>query len=175
MRKLRALGFWLLLAALLALAVRLERGGAFREEIRAASGEKVHVIDGDSLRIGGREIRIAGIDAPEYRQTCLDRAGQPWPCGKEARTALEDLAQSGGLSCTKAAEDRYGRALAHCRTGTGDVGVQMARMGWALGARDQRFDLPEDAIAEARASRRGVWRGRHEHPADWRKRTAPKS
>ncbi len=169
MRRLRALGFWLLLAALLALAVRLERGAFSSEEIRAASGERVHVIDGDSLRIGGREIRIAGIDAPEYRQPCFDAAGQSWACGKEARAALEALAKEGALSCTSRAKDRYGRALAQCRTAKGDIATRMARLGWALAARDDRFDVPEDAIAAARAQRRGIWRGPHEHPAEWRK------
>jgi endonuclease YncB( thermonuclease family) len=169
MKRLRALGFWLLLAALLVLAALLERAPFAVEKIKAASGEKVHVIDGDSLRIGGQEIRIAGIDAPEYRQTCFDEAGKEWPCGREARTALEALAREGGLSCGKAAEDRYGRGLARCRSRSGDIATRLARDGWALDARDKRFPAPVAAMAEAKAARRGIWRGRHQHPAEWRK------
>jgi endonuclease YncB( thermonuclease family) len=111
----------------------------------------------------------AGIDAPEYRQTCLDAAGREWPCGKEARTALEALATKGGLSCSKTAEDRYGRALARCRSKSGDIGTRLARDGWALDAKDERFPAPLDAMAEAKAAKRGIWRGRHQHPAEWRK------
>ena len=169
MKRLRSLGFWLLLAALIVLALRLERAPLATEEIKAASGESVHVIDGDSLRIGGREIRIAGIDAPEYRQTCFDAAGREWPCGKEARAALEGLVKQGGLSCSKAAEDRYGRGLARCKGKSGDIGTQLARGGWALDAKDKRFPAPAEAMAEAKAARRGIWRGRHQHPAEWRK------
>jgi endonuclease YncB( thermonuclease family) len=169
MRKLRSLGSWLLLAALLVLSVRLERAPLVSKEIKAASGESVHVIDGDSLRIGGQEIRIAGIDAPEYRQTCFDESGRGWPCGKEARTALEALVKQGGLSCSKAGEDRYGRGLARCRSKSGDIATQLARDGWALDAKDARFPAPVKAMAEAKAKRRGIWRGRHEHPAEWRK------
>jgi endonuclease YncB( thermonuclease family) len=169
MRRFRSLGFWLLLVALIALAVRLEWAPPAAEEIKAASGESVHVIDGDSLRIGGQEIRIAGIDAPEYRQTCFDAADQEWACGKEARTALEGIVKEGGLICSKAAEDRYGRGLARCRSKTGDVATKLARGGWALDARDKRFPAPVSAMAEARAARRGIWRGRHQHPAEWRK------
>jgi endonuclease YncB( thermonuclease family) len=154
---------------LLVLAVRLERTPLHQEEIKTASGEKVHVIDGDSLRIAGQEIRIAGIDAPEYRQTCFDKAGQEWPCGKEARTALERLVKEGGLSCSKAAEDRYGRGLARCESKSGDIGTRLAREGWALDARDKRFPAPVNAMAEAKAAQRGIWRGRHQHPAEWRK------
>jgi endonuclease YncB( thermonuclease family) len=169
MKALRRLGFWLLLLAMIALAVRLERGSFVGEDIRAANGESVRVIDGDSLRIGDREIRIAGIDAPEYRQTCSDAAGRAWPCGKEARSALEALTGEAALSCTKEAEDRYGRALAQCRTAKGDVATRMARLGWALDARDERFAAPQAAIAEAKAAKRGIWRGGHQHPAEWRK------
>jgi endonuclease YncB( thermonuclease family) len=169
MKWLRKAGFWLLLAALVALAVRLERRPFASEEIKAASGEGVHIIDGDSLRIGDREIRIAGIDAPEYRQSCFDEAGGEWPCGKEARAALEALVRAGGLSCAKEAEDRYGRSLARCRAGKADVATHLALQGWALDARDKRFPAPLEAIAEARAARRGIWRGRHQHPADWRR------
>jgi endonuclease YncB( thermonuclease family) len=165
-RLLRKFGFWLLLLALLALAVRLERGALVSEQIRAASGESVHVIDGDSLRIGAREIRIAGIDAPEYRQTCSDAAGRTWPCGKDARTALEAITREGALSCTKQAEDRYGRALARCTTAKGDVATRLAGLGWALDARDKRFEAPAAAIREARAARRGIWRGAHQHPIE---------
>ena len=31
---------------------------------------KIEVIDGDSLRVNGVEIRLEGIDAPEYHQEC---------------------------------------------------------------------------------------------------------
>ena len=167
MKRLRSFSAWLLLALLAALAFRLEYHPA--EEIRAGREEPVHVLDGDSLRVGGREVRLAGIDAPEYRQTCLNAAGKTWSCGKEARTALEKLVKGGKLSCSKEAEDRYGRALAHCRAGAHDLGRELARLGWALGARDERFEEPVREMAEAKAARRGIWRGRHEHPAEWRK------
>ena len=39
------------------------------------------VIDGDTLEVHGRRIRLHGIDAPESRQLCrLD--GKPWQCGE---------------------------------------------------------------------------------------------
>jgi endonuclease YncB( thermonuclease family) len=173
MRRLRSLGFWLLLAAIVALALRLERSPLVQEEIKAASGESVHVIDGDSLRLGDRELRIASIDAPEYRQTCFDEAEREWPCGKEARTVLGRLVKRGDLSCRKEAEDRYGRGLARCTVKGGDVATLLAGEGWALDARDKRFPAPLKAIDEAKAAKRGIWRGRHQHPAEWRKAGRP--
>jgi endonuclease YncB( thermonuclease family) len=158
---------WTLLAILAALAFWLER-----QRSETISGAGIHVIDGDSLRMNGREIRLAGIDAPEYRQTCTDAAGTAWSCGKEARSALERLVQGGGVSCETAVEDRYGRALARCRGKAGDIAEALARQGWAEGARDTRFKEPTAAIAEAKRAKRGVWRGGHSHPAEWRKANA---
>ena len=149
-----------------ALAVWLERQ---RSETIAGDSDAVHVIDGDSLRIGGREVRLAGIDAPEYRQTCTDAAGAAWPCGQEARTALERIVRGGELTCETAVEDRYGRALSRCKVGAEDVATLLARQGWADGAGDRRFEEPKASIAEAKAAKRGIWRGAHQHPAEWRK------
>lgn len=147
---------------------------AAHRTIRAANGAEVHVIDGDSLRIGKDEIRIAGIDAPEYRQTCGDGAGGSWDCGKAARAELVRLAGAGGLACTERARDRYGRSLADCRTDAGDVALALARAGFVESAGDPRFDSPyADAIAAARAAKRGIWRGPHVRPAEWRKAQRP--
>ena len=163
----RSFRAWVLLFILAALALWLERQGS-----ETISGSAIHVIDGDSLRVSGGEVRLAGIDAPEYRQTCTDAAGAAWPCGKEARAALERLVQGGGVSCETAVEDRYGRALARCRSSGGDIAEALARQGWAEGARDRRFKEPSAAIAEARKAKRGIWRGGHSHPAEWRKANA---
>lgn len=164
----RRIGSLLLLAGALALWWHFERTGEAARTIRAADGVEVHVIDGDSLRIGAAEIRIAGIDAPEYRQSCTDAAGRDWACGQAARAALERLVRAGSLACEGRARDRYGRTLADCRTGEGDLATAMAAAGLALDARDPRFDRYGTVIAAARRARRGVWQGAHQHPADWR-------
>jgi len=39
--------------------------------------------DGDSLMVGETEVRLFGVDAPEFDQTCT-RAGQSWACGAVA-------------------------------------------------------------------------------------------
>lgn len=164
MRALRSLAIALLLVLMAAVAIWFELRSDRR--IAAADGRQVTVIDGDSLR---EEIRLAGIDAPEYRQACLDEAGRSWPCGREARAALVRLAAAGGLECPTRAEDRFGRALATCRTDAGDVARAMVAAGYAEGAGDERFDGHPARVAEARRAKRGIWRGPHQHPADWRR------
>lgn len=132
----------------------------------------VHVIDGDSLTVrqaGGLvTIRLTGIDAPEYRQDCARRDASRWPCGRDARTALEKLAGRGPLHCEVAAKDRYDRTLAMCRTRPFpdgiDLGAEMVRLGWAVATSDDY--RPEEA--EAESQRRGIWQGDFVRPAAWR-------
>ncbi len=167
-RMVRRIGSLLVVAAALALWWHFERQQREADTIRAADGAAVRVMDGDSLRMGETEIRIAGIDAPELRQNCTGADGRPWPCGEAARAALERLVRTPGLVCERHATDRYGRSLAHCRTEAGDIGAAMAAEGLALGARDPRFAEPTREMEAARAARRGVWQGAHQHPAEWR-------
>ncbi len=137
-------------------------------QIRTAAGERIEVIDGDSLRIAGRIIRLQGFDAPEYRQDCARADGSAWPCGRAARDRLAALAGSGDLACVDEGRDRYGRTIARCRNGAGDIGAAMVRDGLARrlrNARDTRYAAEEDA---ARRAGRGLWQGFHAHPADWR-------
>ncbi|HMT40111.1 thermonuclease family protein [Sphingorhabdus sp.] len=139
-----------------------------RESI-SASGEKVAVADGDSFTIGASKLRLHGIDAPEYRQTCRDAEGVEWQCGKAARAALEKRLLEPGLVCKAQAKDKYGRALATCSTRqTADVAAAQVRDGMAisheyLGVRD--YPDEEDA---ARAAKKGIWIGAFERPEDWR-------
>jgi endonuclease YncB( thermonuclease family) len=145
-----------------------ERAGPPLPEPKAIETSAVRIGDGDTFRMGGRTIRLAGIDAPELAQTCTNAEGGEWPCGREAREALSRLLAANGLQCEERAADRYRRALSVCRTEAGDVGEAMVRAGLALGARDPRFDEYPAAMQEARNARRGLWQGAHQHPADWR-------
>ncbi|MBX3554821.1 thermonuclease family protein [Chelatococcus sp.] len=120
-------------------------------------------IDGDSLRLGARELRLAGIDAPELHQSCEHEAGF-YPCGREAQNYLNRLLARAPITCTIRENDRYGRGLALCRQGEMDVNAELVREGQAIAY--GRFDAEE---RQARASRRGVWAGRFERPADWRR------
>ncbi len=122
------------------------------------------VIDGDSIRVAGIEIRLYGIDAPEFRQICM-RAGHPWACGRGATRFLESLIERRELRCRPREEDRYGRTVAICFVREIDLGAAMvtARQAVAYGA----YQAEE---REARAARRGVWAASFERPATWRAR-----
>ncbi len=116
------------------------------------------IIDGDSLRLGKDEIRLNGIDAPEYRQTCGDENGRDWDCGKEAARALRSLVAGRTIQCTGLDADRYGRLVSRCSIGDLVLNAEMVRLGWAIAyTRHGTFYLSEEH--EARRDKRGIWRG----------------
>lgn len=129
----------------------------------------LQVVDGDSLRRGGTDIRLHGIDAPEYRQSCRDKHGAEYPCGKLAMNALRSLVQEGEVSCTSIETDRYGRAVAVCKRGGLEINGEMVRLGWAVAY--TRHSLSYVRLeTEARRAKRGIWAGPFEPPEDYRAR-----
>ncbi|MEJ1158222.1 thermonuclease family protein [Prosthecomicrobium sp. N25] len=124
---------------------------------------RARVVDGDSLEIDGRRLRLKGIDAPELNQVCR-RADAPYPCGRAARQRLADIVGTGALDCAGAEDDRYGRLLVRCRAGAEDVGARLVREGWALDWGG--YGREEN---EARRARRGLWSGEFESPDLWRR------
>ncbi len=129
----------------------------------------VVVIDGDSLREGNTEIRLYGIDAPEYRQTCLDESKKDYPCGKRAAEALRSLIHSAEVKCVSLEKDRYGRSVSTCRVGAVEINREMVALGWAVAFIQYGADyvLVEK---QARQAKRGLWAGQFEEPALYRQR-----
>lgn len=121
------------------------------------------LVDGDSLFVGEREVRLFGIDAPEGRQTCT-RRGESWPCGEEARRQLARLVDGQTVSCRPVEVDQHGRLLGLCTAGATELNRGMVRSGLALAY--GRFESEE---REAKAARRGLWSGEFERPRDWRR------
>jgi endonuclease YncB( thermonuclease family) len=125
---------------------------------------RANAVDGDTLRISDARIRLLGLDAVELDQMCSDAAGADWPCGREARSFLASLVEGKTTTCAADGRDRYRRVLAHCRVANADLGEQLVRAGWALA--DLEYGL---GLAEARLAGRGIWSGRFDDPAEWRR------
>jgi endonuclease YncB( thermonuclease family) len=160
--RLRRLGDGLLVFIILAVA-----GGAllvFNGETISATPSQARAIDGDSLMLGQREIRLWGIDAPEMQQVCR-AGGVEVACGRRARTRLADLLKGRDLECRGFGDDRYGRLLAVCRAAGADINRMLVIEGLA-------FDYGGYPVeeADARAGKRGVWAGEAERPRSFRDR-----
>lgn len=84
---------------------------------------KAYIIDGDSLRIKGEEIRLFGVDAPEFDH----------PYGKQAKWALHALTKGQTVQVNVVALDHYGRTVAKCFLPDGrDLSAEMVKQGLAL-------------------------------------------
>jgi micrococcal nuclease len=152
-----------LLLGALALILAETSAGAERH---CREPELVRVHDGDtlSLRCDGRlmKLRLASIDAPEYRQ----------PSGRAARAALAAALEGRRFSVRTSAADRYGRQIGEVLVDGELVSLRLVSEGWAwCGPRTAKACRQrQDA---AKAARRGLWadpdpqppwRWRQQHP-----------
>ncbi|GAB7022172.1 thermonuclease family protein [Salidesulfovibrio brasiliensis] len=129
------------------------------------------VIDGDSIRLvmndQNVEIRLIGIDAPEYRQE--------W--SKAAKRFVVDFLTGRHIEVRfdKQRRDRYGRTLAYVYADTAMLNEALVRNGLALA-----YPIPPNlrhkvtlarAEAEARKARAGFWKqgGLRLTPREFRK------
>ncbi len=126
---------------------------------------KARVIDGDTLEIAGRRIRLHGIDAPESQQTCW-LGGREWACGREAAFALAYETGMHWVTCR--AKGGGGGAAYVCTVGHRDLGARMVGAGWALAVGGDQAAYAGEETA-ARAARKGLWRGEFVLPWEWRK------
>ncbi|MFC7537804.1 thermonuclease family protein [Sphingomonas sp. GCM10030256] len=122
--------------------------------------------DGDSFQVNGQRIRLFGIDAPEFDQTC-QRAGGDWQCGQAAAEALSRLVVGKDVRCVAAGTDQYDRILARCTVGQVDVNRFMVANGLAVAFRRYSNDYVS-AEETAKAARRGIWAGTFTMPSEVR-------
>ena len=131
---------------------------------------RADVLDGDSLRIGRQEIRLHGIDAPEYRQTCV-QGERPRRCGIEALRALEQMIGTNPVRCTWEERDTYDRALATCYVNGENLNARLVAAGLAL-AYTRYSSRYASEQQRARDAGLGVWATRFELPWRWRRQHA---
>ena len=147
-----------LLAAMAAGRVGLETSTAARPVPVAsvsAGPMQVDVVDGATLRLRDRVVRLFGIIAPDRGEACRDAKGGTIDCGAEATTALASLVRARAVACRVEAEDRMGRAIAECEASGEDIGRALVAGGWARAT----GGAPALKAVEtsARANHLGLW------------------
>ncbi len=134
----------------------------------ASAATNVTVVDGDSLEMGKKRIRLEGIDAPEYYQDCRLENLKKYPCGLEAKAYLQTLVDMGKVTCVEKDIDRYRRSLCTCYV-TNKIGEkinineEMVRAGWAVVYKNKYSDYSASEN-EAENEKRGIWQGKFMKP-----------
>lgn len=149
------LGGFLVVAGLAMVLPATLFGSAPRGQSWRAASSEVRVVDGETLRLGDRVLRLAGLAAPERGRPCADGNGQTRDCGAAAAAALAGLVASRDLDCAIRGQDRHGRALGLCSAGGVEVNGSMVAAGWARAEGSAEGLAPLEAAA--RAAGRGQW------------------
>ena len=146
---------------------------SFAEEI---SGN-ANIIDGDSIKIGSKKIRLLGIDAPEIKQKCKKIYfsisfiifQKNYDCGLNSKRALEKKINKKRISCRARSKDRYGRILAICYLEKKDLNMWMVQSGNAIAYKrySKRYLTQEN---EAKKKKIGLWSGTFLEPEKWRRK-----
>lgn len=123
------------------------RGQPGPDHVHADPGQ-VAVIDGETLRVAGSIIRLAGVAAPERGDIC--RGGRD--CGGAATSVLAGLVRDRRIECQLSGHDRLGRPFGACDANGTDLSRAIVAAGWA---RAQPQD-PALADLELRARRQGA-------------------
>ena len=154
---------WISVTAFLALSMVLS--AAYPPGARAELSGPVEVLDGDTLELSGRQIRLCGIDAPDRRQTC-ERRSRAWPCGARATETLARLVDGRDVICYERDRDAFGRVQAVCYAAGRELNAAMVRAGMALAYRNRPPDYGTVEI-QAKPAGRGLWSGVFTLPWDW--------
>ena len=127
----------------------------------------VSIDDGDSLVVlaAGHKVRVrlAGIDAPEWRQ----------PGGQSAKQALTRLVYGKTVTVSPLTTDRYGRTVAHLSVAGVKVSHELVRTGkvWVYHRYNQDPALVE-LEQQAQQAGRGLWKlptAQRVPPWEWRR------
>ena len=129
---------------------------------------KAKIIDGDTIHINKKKIRLHGIDAPEINQQCILKT-KKWDCGKQSTLELKNLIKNQFVECIITEKDQYKRDIGICYVNKINLNKKMVKKGWAIAYRYYSMDY---VIEEryARKKKLGIWNGKFEEPYLYRKR-----
>ena len=126
---------------------------------------QVSVVSGDTLNAQGHRIKLYGIAAPSITQTCANRRGESYACGKHAALWLQSWLTSNPVTC-RVMSEKNGAMLAVCNLGPYDIGAALVNAGWAV-ADPREADVYVPYEQNAQQKRNGLWQGRFYKPWDW--------
>jgi endonuclease YncB( thermonuclease family) len=131
-------------------AVTTPQAATPQQELVAPAAQ-VAVVDGGTLRLNDRVVRLSGVTPPTRGTTC----GTGEDCAAASANALAALVHEDPVACRVTGRDGLGRAFAVCETSGTELNQAVVAAGWARA--DDHQPALRQAEATARAERRGVW------------------
>ena len=126
------------------------------------------MIDGDTIRVARRTIRLSGLDAPELDQVAKHEDGYWYKQGLRVKSELIRVIGGKHVQVQIEGTDKYGRVLGTVLYEDKDVGEWLVRQGYAIAAYGDQYKHVE---REAQRARRGMWAHAEMHdPRAWRNR-----
>lgn len=105
---------------------------AFFSAVPTYADGDVYVVDGDSLKLGEQNVRLAHIDAPGILSDLQTGRQEHLQLRHQGREKLESLLKLGELSCKTVGRDIYNRDMSECFAGRTNINLEMVRSGWAV-------------------------------------------
>ena len=125
------------------------------------------IIDGDTVHINNKKIRLEGIDAPEVKQKCTINKKE-YLCGVNAKNELKKKLRKKVIKCYSHNKDKYKRYLATCFVGETNINKWMVKNGYALAYRRySKIYIKDEEFAKK--NNLGLWEGSFINPEKWRK------
>ena len=146
------------------------------ENINKISGF-AKVVDGDTIKINSKKIRLYGIDAPEKKQKCKKTYltisfmsfTKDYMCGEVSTQKLIKKINKQKLNCDILDVDRYKRLIGECFKRNINLNSWMVSNGYAVAYRKYSKKYISDEI-NAKNNKLGIWQGKFEMPWDYRRK-----
>ena len=138
---------------------------------------KAKVIDGDTIKIDEKKIRLFGIDAPEKEQICkkiylsflIFNFQKNYKCGEKTTLALSKKLKKEKIKCIlRDNKDRYKRNIGICYIKNQDINEWLVNNGYAIAYKkySKKYVLNEQY---AKKNKLGIWKGTFVEPEKWRR------
>ena len=146
------------------------------ENINKISGF-AKIVDGDTIKINSKKIRLYGIDAPEKKQKCKKTYltisfmsfTKDYMCGEVSTQKLIKKINKQKLNCNIIDVDRYKRLIGECFKRNINLNSWMVSNGYAVAYRKYSKKYVSDEI-NAKNKKLGIWQGKFEMPWDYRRK-----
>jgi endonuclease YncB( thermonuclease family) len=157
------------IAAPVVLAVALPSnlfGSAPAERSWRAEADAIRIVDGETIGLGERIVRLDGVDAPARGEACRAASGESFDCGAAAAAALTRLVAGRPVACRIVGRDSFGRGLGQCEAAGADLNRALVGGGFAVAT----SGALRGQEAMARQTAQGLWAHGAGAPPAWRAR-----